>query len=173
MAQDGVRLPTLDAVMAAVPADFLLLVELKCDLSDDSADPFALADAALSVVQRHGMGRAIFVGFDWRALLRVKAQAPDAVCWFTTDEYAAGDAALMRLIRDAGGAGWFPWTLHLTEETAGLARAAGLKIAAWTVNHPAEMKRLAALGVDAICTDRPDMLQALRITPSTDTVPRN
>ena len=36
---------------------------------------------------------------------------------------------------------------------------ADLQVAAWTVDDPAEMKRLLELKLDAICTDRPDLLQ--------------
>src|SRR5258708_3463174 len=62
--------PLLKPVEAAVPMleevsalargkQFLLFVELKCDASDDSADPIALAEAAYAV-----MGdTAIYVGF--------------------------------------------------------------------------------------------------------------
>jgi glycerophosphoryl diester phosphodiesterase len=42
-----------------------------------------------------------------------------------------------------------------------LARARGLQVGAWTVNQPDEMKRLIELKLDAICTDRPDVLQTL------------
>ena len=36
------------------------------------------------------------------------------------------------------------------------ARAAGLEVNVWTVDEAAEIRRLAALGVDAIVTNRPD-----------------
>jgi glycerophosphoryl diester phosphodiesterase len=36
--------------------------------------------------------------------------------------------------------------------------AAGAQIHCWTVNEPDEMRRLLALGVDGIVTDRPDLL---------------
>ena len=39
-----------------------------------------------------------------------------------------------------------------------IARALGLTVSCWTVDEREEMLRLAALGVDAILTDRPDLL---------------
>ena len=57
-----------------------------------------------------------------------------------------------------GGSAWFPHYSRLTSDAAALARSYSLKLAAWTVNEVAEMRRLKALGVEAICTDRPDLL---------------
>ncbi len=39
-------------------------------------------------------------------------------------------------------------------------RDAGLELYVWTVNKPADVKRLAALGVDGITTDDPEMVRA-------------
>jgi glycerophosphoryl diester phosphodiesterase len=163
---DGEYAPTLDEVIAAVrnSANFHLLVELKCDGSEDSADPLALADAALAVVRAADfLSRVIFVGFDWRALARVKQAAPDARCWFTTDDLTKlGSpplAPLLETIRNMGGEGWFPFFQDATGPNIAAARAEGLRLAAWTVNDPADMRRLESL--DALCTDRPDLLAAL------------
>ena len=163
-AAGGERIPTLADVVALAKAapDFRLLVELKCDLSDDSADPVALADTALTVVKEAGfLSRAVFVGFDWRALTRVKQQQPKAEIWCTTDENVAGEAGLFEIIKGVGGAGWFPHFSSLTNDAAALARTYGFRLAAWTVDDAAEMRREIALGLDAICTNRPDLLQAL------------
>lgn len=169
-AAEGERIPTLAEVVALAQAapDFRLLVELKCDTSDDSADPVALADAALAVVDGADFfSRAVFVGFDWRALARVKQARPEAEIWCTTDEKIAGNAGLFEIIKGMGGAGWFPHFSSLTDEAAALARSYGFRLAAWTVNDESEMRRLQALGIDAICTDRPDVLASLLSPPST------
>lgn len=161
---DGERIPTLEAVVALARAapDFRLLVELKCDDTADSADPVALADAALKVVaDADFLSRTIFVGFDWRALARVRQVQPDAETWCTTTDAVEATPALFAGIRAIGGAGWFPHHARLSVDAAALARSHGLKLAAWTVNAASEMRRLDALGVAAICTDRPDVLKAL------------
>jgi glycerophosphoryl diester phosphodiesterase len=161
---DGERIPTLAEVVALANAapDFRLLVELKCDTSEDSADPVALAEAALAVVEDADfMNRAVFVGFNWRALARVKQKQPRAEIWCTTDEKIAGDAGLFEIIKRLGGAGWFPHFSSLTDQAAALARSYGFKLAAWTVDDETEMRREIALSLDAICTNRPDLLQAL------------
>jgi len=163
-AAEGERIPTLEevVVLAKAASNFHLLVELKCDLSDDSADPVALADAALAVVEDADfLARAVFVGFDWRALARVKQRQPRVEIWCTTDEKIEGNAGLFEIIKGMGGAGWFPHFSSLTEQPAALARSYGFQLAAWTVNDEGEMRRLMTLGIDAICTDSPDLLQPL------------
>ncbi|HEY0106126.1 MAG TPA: glycerophosphodiester phosphodiesterase family protein [Rhizomicrobium sp.] len=203
MPLDGETIPTLDEVLAVArdaQKPFVLQVELKSSFVDRdvSADPVALAEAAVAVLRRAGyLDRTIFVGFDWPALLHVKKIAPHAACWFTTMAFdtflapprdddppaskvlkhvaAAGaspwaggfDAvhyggSLIRAIHAAGGDGWFPTHEDATPEAVAEAKALGLKVGAWTVNDPAEMKRLIGLGLDAICTDRPDLFAKAR-----------
>lgn len=148
--------PTLKEVAALSSEKFRLFVELKCDASADSADPVALAEAAYAVTG----DRAVYVGFDWRALARVHQLG--GVCWFTTDKLPrelSGDARpVIDVIAQAGGQGWFPKFPDATPENVAYARQCGLQAGAWTVNDLADMNRLAAL--DMICTDRPDIMAA-------------
>jgi len=144
-------IPTLAEVVAlAASRRFLLFVELKCDASADSADPVALADAAYAV----SADRAIYVGFDWRALARIRQLG--GACWFTTDTVQGDARPVIDTIAQSGGQGWFPNFPDATPENVAHARAQGLKVGAWTVNDSASMHRLKEL--DAICTDRPDIM---------------
>lgn len=158
---DGTRIPSL-AEVAALPSPhpFTLLVELKSSDDPGSADPVALADAALAVMKDH-LARTIFVGFDWRGLARIKSHTPAARCWFSTDRLRGDARPVLDVIKTAGGDGWFPRFLDATSDMIAEARARGLQVAAWTVNDPIEMTRLIGQEIDAICTDRPDLLKAL------------
>ncbi len=66
--------------------------------------------------------------------------------------------SIQRAIKAAGGDGWFPYYPDATAEAVAEAKALGLKVGAWTVNESADMKRLIGLGLDGLCTDRPDLL---------------
>jgi glycerophosphoryl diester phosphodiesterase len=66
--------------------------------------------------------------------------------------------SIVRAVKAAGGDGWFPNYPDATPERVAEAKALGLKVGAWTVNDPADMRRLIALGLDGLCTDRPDLL---------------
>jgi len=83
-----------------------------------------------------------------------------------TSPWAAGfDAvkyggSLIAAIKAAGADGWDPMWVDITPQNVAEAREAGLKLATWTVNTTPEMTRLAGAGLDAIYTDRPDLLMA-------------
>lgn len=145
--------PTLAEVVALAPPPFRLMVELKCDASDDSADPVELAEKAYAVTG----DVAIYVGFDWRALTPLVKRG--AACWFTTDKLKGDARPVIEVIKEMGGQGWFPNFPDATPDNVAYARSLGLKVGAWTVNDPADMARLRNL--DALCTDRPDLLQTL------------
>jgi len=83
-----------------------------------------------------------------------------------TSPWAAGyDAvnyggSIGQAIKAAGGDGWFPMYRDATPDAVNEARSLGLKVGAWTVDDPADMRTLLELGLDALCTDRPDLLLA-------------
>jgi glycerophosphoryl diester phosphodiesterase len=154
------KVPRLDEVVdlaKGASRRFLLFVELKCA---EGADPVALADGAYDVIAAQDfLDDVVFVGFDWRALGRIRARDPGAACWFTTDKLSGDARPVIDMIAAAGGEGWFPNFLDATPENVAYARAKKLKVGVWTVNRRDDMQRLS--GLDAICTDRPDLLQTL------------
>jgi glycerophosphoryl diester phosphodiesterase len=81
-----------------------------------------------------------------------------------TSPWAAGfdpikyGGSIQKAIHAAGGDGWFPYFPDATGDAVAEAKALGLKVGAWTVNEPSDMRRLIALGLDGICTDRPDLM---------------
>lgn len=69
--------------------------------------------------------------------------------------------SILKAIAAAGADGWFPYHRDATAAAVAEARALGLKVGAWTVDEPDDMRALAARGLDALCTDRPDVLNAV------------
>ena len=74
---------------------------------------------------------------------------------------AASAAEMLDVVRDLGATDIGLEHVLAQEVLVGAARERGLAVGVWTVNDVAEMRRCAALGVDIITTDRPDL--ALRI----------
>ena len=162
-ARDGESIPSMSQVIRAVEPfrDFRLFVELKTDPDEPSAlaRPEALAEAVIAELRaRTFIARTILVGFDWRALVHAKRIAPDLPCWFTTKSASSLGA---EDINSASGDGWFCPLEKATADAAASARACGLCFGVWTANDETDMKRLLSIGVDVICTDRPDRLQAI------------
>jgi glycerophosphoryl diester phosphodiesterase len=168
---DGARIPSLASVIAAT-GGAELWIELKSIPSaiapDATAGAEALTDAALDVIERGGAaGRVVVQSFDWRCLRRARARLPalrlsfltrdadraDRQEWFGRTET---DGAAWQSVLAEGGAIWAPEYVDLSAATVAAARAAGLSVAAWTVNATNDMRRLVDWGVDWIITDYPD-----------------
>ena len=80
--------------------------------------------------------------------------------WRDMDGKSHGERVL-RAIKAGGGTDWFADWHDITPDNMALAADLGLQVSAWTVNQADDMKRLAAMGVHAIITDRPDILKKL------------
>lgn len=169
----GVVVPTLAEVFAAHPA-----LGVNIDLKD--RDP-AMARAAVETVRGAGAaGRTLLASFDLAVLAEVRrldpavatglAQAEAAVfyraywrtCWLPgrRPPGAAGAAlrAAGRLPASARALQVPPRHRGLSLVTRGsveAAHAAGLAVHVWTIDDPAEMRRLLARGVDGIVSNRP------------------
>ena len=162
--RDGERIPSLAQVIGAVrkvKGDFRLFIEIKTSVTDPtlSARPEDVAEAVLAELRSHSFRDfAVLVGFDWAGLIHAKRLDPDVPCWFSTER---GSPRGAEDIARAGGDGWFRASDTANAKALRAARDRGLKFGVWTVNAPRPMRALIAAGADAICTDRPDILQNL------------
>jgi glycerophosphoryl diester phosphodiesterase len=186
VSRDGEHMPSLGDVMVCVRAAnpaFRLFVEIKTSFEDPtlSAKPEGVAEAVVDELKRmRFMDHATLVGFDWPALIHAKRLEPKLGCWFTSEKggrfasspgraapWAGGfdpykfGSSFAQAIRSAGGDGWLCARNQATPKALEQARACGLQFGVWTANEPHDMRALAEMGVDAICTDRPDKLQAV------------
>lgn len=81
----------------------------------------------------------------------------DGYDWRDMDGATHGEKVL-RAIHAANGKGWFGEKSDMSAANIAIAQKWQLTPSAWTVNQPDEMRACAMLGVDAIITDRPDIL---------------
>jgi len=93
---------------------------------------------------------AIVVSFDRRALEAVRARR--------TLQHVGYGVSIRVAARYAWGVGFHDQ--RVTRRGLARARALGLATTVYTVNDPVRMRELAALGVDGIFSDRPDLLRA-------------
>jgi glycerophosphoryl diester phosphodiesterase len=151
----GERVPTLQEVLDLAGADVLLEVELKTL----SPWPRSLVNGVVAVIEQNGAERRVIVqSFNPGALFHLERANPQIATGLL---YHGG---LPLPLRNR----WFNALAHPDSMNLGLELATaqhvamlqgkGYPVVVWTVNEPEDMRRLVALGVDGIMTDRPDLL---------------
>lgn len=171
------------------PAPARLVVEIKTDPTQPtfSATPEEVVQRTVALLRARGVTkRSQIIAFDWRAIMaahRLAPEIPTSVLtaegrterdWNTIQIGRAGASAWMagldidsvggsipQAIRRIGGRNWSPNAGNVTAERLEEAHRLGIRVFPWTVNDTTEMKRLLAMGVDGITTDRPDLLRPL------------
>ena len=66
----------------------------------------------------------------------------------------------MNTLQDSGIDGLDLHFSIIDEELVGMAKKSNLEVLAWTVDDPAEAKRLIGLGIKSITTNKPDWLKS-------------
>ena len=152
----GEQIPELGDVFAAVRGRLLVNVEVKCSAAavpalarcmaeHDMADAVIVSSFDPAVVHAVGVCNTSLLCPSLLAGLLVDRPAPDPVT-----AAREGGAQLLHVKHT-----------YLTAALVDLLHQAGLGALAWTVNAPGEMRRLAALGVDAILSDDPRRLRTV------------
>lgn len=156
----GERVSTLAEVLAFVKGRARALIEIKRDaVSDDAVG--GVEARTLAAVRKTGLLDDVAVlSFDPRVLTRCRALEPGVPCGllYLRDEPAAAVARAL----EVGARLLLPEKGALSLELRDRARAAGLKLAAWVVDDPAELESLAPYGLYGVASNRPGvLLQAL------------
>lgn len=135
--------PTLAAVLHAVPPSAFLDVELKGEHGPAVVDVLvggrgpSLADAVVS-------------SFEVDTLDRIGSLMPRWPRWLNTEDLSPATVSAARDLRCRGIAA--EWR-SIDRDSAARVRAAGLDLAAWTVRRRPTFERLAGLGVVAVCVE--------------------
>jgi glycerophosphoryl diester phosphodiesterase len=156
----GEHVPTLTDVIAAMPAGKRLLVEMK-------GGP-ALVPELARVIRASGRADALTLqGFDRATCAAAKAALPEVPVYFLAwlgknrRDVAKAWSKALRAMRDEGldglGVNDAP---GLNAKAVAEVHAANARLLIWTVDTVAAAKRLTALGVDGIITNRPGWLKA-------------
>jgi glycerophosphoryl diester phosphodiesterase len=143
----GERVPTLRELLELAAGR----VELHIELKDPSA-----AESVLRQVGEAGLrDTAILTTFSTDVLARVREADAAIRLEHIFSEPPADAVARALSVRAARVSGHFT---HLTRAFVDEAHRGGLEVTAWPPNTPEDQRQAIALGVDLICTDRPDVL---------------
>ncbi len=184
---DGERMPRLADVFALVKRSGNAAVRFNIETKisplapEETTGPEDFARRLIAAVRSAGMKeRTVIQSFDWRTLAIIQEEAPAIPTVYLSAQqdfmnniegrrrsspWTAGlhvsrfGGSIPRMVKAAGGAAWSPYHRELTRENLREAQTLGLKVVPWTVNGPADMKRLIEWGVDGIISDRPDLLR--------------
>jgi glycerophosphoryl diester phosphodiesterase len=162
------EIPTLVEALEACKG-MIVNVEIKClpwEPDADTPDRFVVHAVAELICSSGFVPAAdvIVSSFDLGAIDASRAFAPEiATGWLTSGQEVAAAAG----IAAEHGHAWLnpdrAAALRATPGAIADAQRLGLRVNVWTVDEPDEITRLAAVGVDAIITDVPDVaLDALR-----------
>ncbi len=135
--------PTLAEVLDALPPDAFIDVELKVDGGQGAID-------VLRVARGSGLDRAVVSSFDAGAIETVRDGEPGWPCWLNAEVL---DPDAIDQARDLGCVAVTAQWPSIDERSVALARRAGLEVVAWTVRRRSTFRRLARLGVAAVCVE--------------------
>lgn len=150
------KIPTLEQVLEEFGTRGIVNIELKSRFPQSDGLELAVAQ----VIERtHTAERVLISSFNPLALYRITKIKP------SLERGLLYSPALPIYLRRT----WLrplarPNALHppsslIDSKFVAWARRKGYRINTWTVDDPNEMKRLVALGVDAIMTNKPDLLR--------------
>jgi glycerophosphoryl diester phosphodiesterase len=187
---DGERIPTFKEVIQlfkkSCNPSTRLFVEIKTSPEEPALTPppEALSDQVVRMLKEEGiMNRTWVLSFDWRNLVHIQKIAPELVTVYLTISVPGSDTlkpnqpgpspwmagldiddfngSAPRAVKAAGGRVWSPFFRNLTQESLEEARRLGLGVSVWTPDRPEDLKQMISMKVDAITTNRPDVLKKL------------
>ena len=147
---NGEPIPTLEEVIELVRGKMKLNIELKTNKHEKM-----LAERTLQVViDNNFLDQVVFTSFKFDEIRKIRDLNKDAKVGYI----------FSKLPKDFSV---FTEDVHMLsvskklvdEEFMSKAKAAGKEVAVWTVNKEEDMKKMIALGVDAIITNYPDILR--------------
>jgi len=189
-AVDGERIPTLKEVIdlfnkACTPST-RLFVEIKTSPEEPelALTPKAVSDRVVKMVREEGIAeRTWIISFDWRNLVHIQKIAPEITTAYLTIDtpstsnlkpnrpgaspWMAGldiddfNGSAPRAVKASGGRIWSPYFKNLTPERLAEARQLGLLVSVWTPDNPDDLRKVIQMDVDAITTNRPDVLKKM------------
>ena len=136
------------------------MIEIKTESVTEDVEGGVEAHT-VAEVRRLGMGDHVaLISFDHRALLHCRSLAPEMA---TGHLFGRGSVEeMLAAAQDAGCTVLMPHKSQLADGLAVRVHDAGLKLATWVVDEPAELKNLARFGLYGVGSNRPGvLLQAL------------
>ena len=163
-ADSELRIPTLDAVLAEFPGVFF-----NFDIKQTAPAVAAYEGKVAEALARHGRSDDVIVA-------SFLDEATDAFCRIAPEACVSfgmnGTRDFFGAFREGSAPAESPHVALQVPPTVGeielvtpdfieAAHGQGIAVHVWTIDEPEEMRRLVAMGVDGVMTDRPSVLGAV------------
>jgi glycerophosphoryl diester phosphodiesterase len=156
----GARIPRLEQVLdlaARAPYPVQVSIEIKLQDKHTALTVGEIARLlAAALAERDLTERAIVQSFDPRALFAMREVAPE----IRRSILVRKRAQYLRFIDDGTADILSPKYVNLTEADVEQLRRRKVPVIPWTVNDPADIRRMIRWGVDGIISDHPDRVIA-------------
>ncbi|MBI5031134.1 MAG: hypothetical protein HZB51_11445 [Chloroflexi bacterium] len=155
-------IPTLGELLDLVKGKVDIQIEIK---NAAGGGRYAgIEKQVVDAVNSRGMtNNVIIISFDFGVLKdvqaidpRIKTGALVRADWFQT---RSPEKSIADAVEQTGAAYFMPTAGPVTQAIVNAAHARGIKMGVWTVDAESDMKRYSGYGIDALTTNRPDLLQ--------------
>ena len=150
----GERIPTLAEAFETVKGRVLMNVEIKTEAVAHGVVP----KVAAAINEHEMIDQVVVSSFSPEALRLMKITDPAIVTasLFNKELHTGRDP--LEIIQEVGSRGFNIAAKRVTEAMVERCRNHGFPVAVYTVNEPAELRRLKDMGVNAVFTDHPDLM---------------
>jgi len=147
----GEKIPFVDEVLKTLPEGKTLVIEIK---SGSEILPYLK-----KAIDKSGkIDQIKFIAFGWETILDTKKVFPDNKCYWLSSVKEGLDAKIEESAK-LGLDGVDLQSKVIDQQVMDQCKKLDLEVLAWTVDDPAEAKRIADLGVLGITTNRPGWLR--------------
>ena len=165
-AETAERVPTLAQVLdLAAQSSSELLPEIKVDAHRQRYD--GIEEKVLALIRARGLlARTTIQTFQADTIRRLCELEPAARTMLLVgrgdvERDRARPAEAVRRARELGATDLGMNHRLIDADVVAAARAAGIRLSAWTVNDESDIRRMIDLGVDLVMSDRPDLARRL------------
>lgn len=148
----GEKLPFLSEIIETVPENKTLVVEIKAGGNE-------IIPALRRSIENSGkIDQIVFISFGWETILATQEEFPENKCYWLS----SAKTGLKKKMEEAAEKGLAGVNLNhsiIDKEVVADAKSLNLEVLTWTIDDPAEAKRLSEIGVVGITTNRPKWLK--------------
>jgi len=145
---NGETIPRLSDALSTLGTDVEVFVEVKDLRAEHDDSLLEVLEAGPAPTRYH------VHSFDHRIIRRLRVKHPSLPCGVLSTSYPVDPLAQLR---DAHATELWQVKDMIDKQLVDEAHAADYRVYTWTVDDQQHMRELIALGVDAICTNRPDV----------------